>query len=133
MAPTTRRTTRSMTAAARSTINHPTANANVNTSRQRRVRVPVGRLEQLLEQIGGVITPAINDPPVCTGGKARCETHQWECPICKKAFTRERSLKDHFVGCARRNGNPYGFAYSDGEGFDTAEDVRSGGVITRRT
>lgn len=35
------------------------------------------------------------------------------CPICGDCFTMDYRLEDHFVACARRNGNPQGHFWND--------------------
>ena len=64
----------------------------------------------MLTSACGITTPE-KKPPVPGGGG----TGNFRCPRCNGLFTRSRTVKDHFVSCTRKYGNPQGLRWFDDE------------------
>ena len=66
-----------------------------------------------LEAYNGVVTPSKLEPgeaprvPSWSKGQQPLQVGA-ECPICGVLFGRRGNLQQHFVACARKNGNPDG-------------------------
>lgn len=98
--------------------------------------------------MNGVVLPSTlkpGQPPIKTPYgpskdyvRDRTGNRNWGCPICGDWFTRIDKLKDHFIHCVGRNGNPQG-CYWDGalggarrSGKEMAERCRIGKEIAER-
>ena len=64
--------------------------------------------EGMLTSACGNRTPEIKEPVAGGSGKGK-----YRCPRCLGRFTRPRNIKDHFVSCVRKYGNPQGFHWFD--------------------
>ena len=63
----------------------------------------------MFTDVCGIITPATGTPvPNISTTNA-----EYRCPRCRGHFTRPRSVKDHFIRCVRRYGNPTGLRWLD--------------------
>ena len=63
----------------------------------------------MLTEVCGVVSPAIGGKPTAGGGRQG----SYRCPRCNGRFTRPRSVKDHFIKCVRKYGNPSGLRWFD--------------------
>ena len=64
--------------------------------------------EGMLTDVCGIRTPEIIQPvPGGSGEGDYC------CPRCHGQFTRSRTVKDHFITCVRKYGNPAGLKWFD--------------------
>ena len=65
--------------------------------------------EGMLTNVCGIVTPAKNGQAVggINNSGAYC------CPRCNGQFTRARSVKDHFINCVNKHGNPNGLSWFD--------------------
>ncbi|KAM0796861.1 hypothetical protein BDR22DRAFT_498843 [Usnea florida] len=93
----------------------PTQKSNAQKTQPRtnslKKRAPMGALTTAC----GVITPWKAQP------KGKGNTNgDFCCPRCKGHFTRPKSVKDHFVNCVKKHGNPLGLRW-----FDHATLVKS--------
>lgn len=64
--------------------------------------------EGLLINACGTRMPETKEPVADGSGKG-----EYRCPRCLGRLTRPRSVKDHFVSCVRKYGNPQGFHWFD--------------------
>ena len=93
----------------------PTQKSNAQKTKPRtkslKKRAPMGALTTAC----GVVTPWKAQP------KGKGNTNgDFCCPRCKGHFTRPKSVKDHFVNCVKKHGNPLGLRW-----FDHATLVKS--------
>lgn len=90
----------------------PSRNQRVKRSRKGKTSRTTGfnreTGEGMLTSACGNKTPQIKKPVVGGGGKG-----EYRCPRCLGQFTRPRNVKDHFVSCVRKHGNPQGFHWFD--------------------
>ena len=63
----------------------------------------------MLTEVCGVVSPAKGGKPTVGGGRQG----SYRCPRCNGRFTRPRSVKDHFIKCVRKYGNPSGLRWFD--------------------
>ena len=65
--------------------------------------------EGMLTEVCGVVSPAKGGKPKASRGRQG----SYRCPRCNGRFTRPRSVKDHFISCVRKYGNPSGLKWFD--------------------
>ena len=65
--------------------------------------------EGMLTHVCGIITPS-KGTPVASKSKLN---GKFRCPRCNGRFTRPRSVKDHFIKCIGKYGNPGGLSWWD--------------------
>ena len=63
----------------------------------------------MLTEVCGVVSPAKGGKPKPAGGKQG----KYRCARCNGRFTRPRSVKDHFIKCVQKYGNPAGLSWFD--------------------
>ena len=63
----------------------------------------------MLTEVCGVASPAKGGKPKAGRGRQG----SYRCPRCNGRFTRPRSVKDHFIKCVRKYGNPSGLRWFD--------------------
>lgn len=63
----------------------------------------------MLTNVCGIVTPASNGLPVRSSNKSG----GFCCPRCNSQYTRPRSVKDHFITCVNKHGNPNGLSWWD--------------------
>ncbi len=67
----------------------------------------------------GLVTREISKPPT---PKNKGEKAGFHCPRCNGQFTRARSVKDHFITCVGKYGNPQGLSWWDHPTLRGAKD-----------
>ncbi len=67
----------------------------------------------------GLVTREISKPPNAKNKGAKAGFH---CPRCNSQFTRPRSVKDHFITCVGKHGNPQGLSWWDHPTLQGAKD-----------
>ena len=79
------------------------------------------RLDRLTE-VCGIVSPATGLHPMKKVSKAQGASYH--CPSCDSNYTRPRTVKDHFLSCIRKYGNPLGLKYTDHPSMVKAEENR---------
>lgn len=64
--------------------------------------------EGMMTSVCGIVTPAKGTPVTNDNNKG-----YFRCPLCNSNFTRARSVKDHFIKCVNKYGNPNGLSWWD--------------------
>ena len=67
----------------------------------------------------GKVTREISKPPIARNKGQKAGYH---CPRCNGQFTRARSVKDHFIKCVEKHGNPQGLSWWDHPTLQGAKD-----------
>ena len=62
----------------------------------------------MLTKVCGIVTPAKGTPVKSTNRRG-----PFCCPRCASRFTRSRTVKDHFITCVGKYGNPNGLSWYD--------------------
>ena len=65
----------------------------------------------IFTDVCGVVTAAKGKPKASK--KETSEKSRYGCPRCNDLFTRARTVKDHFIKCVRKYGNPKGLCWYD--------------------
>lgn len=73
--------------------------------------------EGMLTDVCGIATPAKGTPVANTNKNGR-----FCCPRCNGRLTRPRSVKDHFITCVKKHGNPNGLSWWDHETLTGTKD-----------
>ena len=71
----------------------------------------------MLTKVCGVISPAKGTP---TAGRRRQGAYR--CPRCNGRLTRPKSVKDHFIKCVEKYGNPAGLRWFDHQTLASSRD-----------
>ena len=72
-----------------------------------------------LTEVCGVFSPGRNGTPLRTSSKVA--NANYYCPRCESSMTRPRSIKDHFLVCIGKYGNPDKLKYTDHASMATVE------------
>ena len=72
----------------------------------------------MLTNVCGVVTPH-KATPVANRSKQK---EYFRCPRCNGRFTRPRSVKDHFIKCVNKYGNPSGLSWWDHATLEHSRD-----------
>ena len=72
----------------------------------------------MLTNVCGVVTPH-KATPVANRSKQK---GNFRCPRCNGRFTRPRSVKDHFIKCVSKYGNPSGLSWWDHATLEQSRD-----------
>ena len=72
----------------------------------------------MLTEVCGVVSPAKGGKPTAGGGRQG----SYRCPRCNGRFTRPRSVKDHFIKCVQKYGNPSGLSWFDHRSLEASKD-----------
>ena len=72
----------------------------------------------MLTEVCGVVSPAKGGKPKAAGGRQG----SYRCPRCNGRFTRPRSVKDHFIKCVGKYGNPAGLRWFDHRSLAASRD-----------
>ena len=72
----------------------------------------------MLTEVCGVVSPAKGGKTKAAGGRQG----SYRCPRCNGRFTRPRSVKDHFIKCVGKYGNPAGLRWFDHRSLAASRD-----------
>lgn len=76
--------------------------------------------EGMMTSVCGTVTPAKGTPATRANKKGN-----FCCPRCNSNFTRARSVKDHFISCVRKHGNPNGLSWWDHQTLEGSKNWHS--------
>ena len=79
----------------------------------------------MLTDVCGIATPAQGTPVASVNKKGN-----FRCPRCNGRYTRARTVKDHFITCVKKYGNPNGLSWWDHETLTGTKDWYFGHLPT---